>query len=33
MEQSESLEDVFLRLTGAAPNGATAAATVQGGAR
>jgi ABC-2 type transport system ATP-binding protein len=33
MEQTESLEDVFLRLTGAAPNGATAAATVQGGAR
>jgi ABC-2 type transport system ATP-binding protein len=28
MVQTESLEDVFLRLTGAAPNGATAAATV-----
>jgi ABC-2 type transport system ATP-binding protein len=27
MEQSESLEDVFLRLTGAAPNGATATTT------
>jgi ABC-2 type transport system ATP-binding protein len=27
MYQSESLEDVFLRLTGAAPNGATAATT------
>jgi ABC-2 type transport system ATP-binding protein len=28
MYQTESLEDVFLRLTGAAPNGAAAAATV-----
>jgi ABC-2 type transport system ATP-binding protein len=30
MYQTESLEDVFLRLTGAAPNGATAASTVTG---
>jgi ABC-2 type transport system ATP-binding protein len=35
MEQSESLEDVFLRLTGAAPNGATAttATPTAGGAQ
>jgi ABC-2 type transport system ATP-binding protein len=34
MYQTESLEDVFLRLTGAAPNGVTAATTTStGGAR
>jgi ABC-2 type transport system ATP-binding protein len=33
MYKSESLEDVFLRLTGSAPNGAPTATTTQGGAR
>jgi ABC-2 type transport system ATP-binding protein len=33
MYKSESLEDVFLRLTGSAPNGAPVATTMQGGAR
>jgi len=33
MYKSESLEDVFLRLTGSAPNGASAATSTQGGAR